>query len=149
MYTSTLLTALVASASTASAFQLPSLNTATSNLKRSVSTLFSRQYEASCPPAWSNISTVLTAQFLADGQCTDGARAAIRAAFHDCFNGACDGSLILADECSNSENAGLGMRTSEISRMPTVEMIGRCWTTSLLLRKEYGWLVQVKKDSSR
>jgi hypothetical protein len=56
---------------------------------------------------WSEISTPLTAQFLADGQCTDAARAAIRSAFHDCFNGACDGSLILANECVNTENIGL------------------------------------------
>lgn len=60
-----------------------------------------------CPAVWSQISTQLTAQFLADGQCTDAARAAIRSSFHDCFNGACDGSLILADECSNRENRGL------------------------------------------
>ncbi|KAF2744320.1 class II peroxidase [Sporormia fimetaria CBS 119925] len=61
----------------------------------------------SCPIVWTEISTTLTQLFLAEGQCTDAARAAIRAAFHDCFNGACDGSLILANECSNTENRGL------------------------------------------
>lgn len=60
-----------------------------------------------CPAVWTQISAQLTEQFLADGQCTDAARAAIRSSFHDCFNGACDGSLILADECSNNENRGL------------------------------------------
>ncbi|OSS47927.1 hypothetical protein B5807_06404 [Epicoccum nigrum] len=63
--------------------------------------------EAECPAVWTQISAQLTEQFLADGQCTDAARAAIRSAFHDCFNGACDGSLILADECSRRENTGL------------------------------------------
>lgn len=134
MYFSTPLVAILAAASTAEAFDVSSeVTTAASNGKRSlgkiiqtvntaVSSLFQRQ--GSCPAVWSEISTTLTAQFLADGQCTDAARAAIRAAFHDCvsftkcmhltvgltrkkFNGACDGSLILADECSNSENAGL------------------------------------------
>jgi hypothetical protein len=62
---------------------------------------------AACPAVWTKISAQLTEQFLADGQCTDAARAAIRSSFHDCFNGACDGSLILADECSNVENRGL------------------------------------------
>lgn len=40
---------------------------------------------ASCPAVWNNISTTLTGVFLADGQCTDAARAAIRAAFHDWY----------------------------------------------------------------
>ncbi|PVH98059.1 class II peroxidase [Periconia macrospinosa] len=56
---------------------------------------------------WSSIATTLTEQFSADGQCTDAARAAIRASFHDCFNGACDGSLILAGECERAENRAL------------------------------------------
>jgi hypothetical protein len=60
-----------------------------------------------CPAVWTQISSTLTEQFLADGQCTDAARAAIRSSFHDCFNGACDGSLILANECANTENRGL------------------------------------------
>lgn len=67
----------------------------------------SKTSEAECPAVWTQISSQLTEQFLADGQCTDAARAAIRSAFHDCFNGACDGSLILADECSRRENKGL------------------------------------------
>ncbi|KAH8886174.1 peroxidase [Thozetella sp. PMI_491] len=43
-----------------------------------------------------------------DGNCNDAARAAIRLVFHDCFPGACDGSIILSDECtSRPENAQL------------------------------------------
>ena len=66
----------------------------------------------SCPPIWSTVSADLTKMFLntTTGQCTDDARASIRAAFHDAgtwssklaaqgqdFGGA-DGSLILAQE---------------------------------------------------
>ena len=60
-----------------------------------------------CPAVWNQVSAKLTTMFLgSDGQCTDDARAAIRAAFHDCGtwnkaqgdHGGCDGSLILAKE---------------------------------------------------
>jgi hypothetical protein len=77
-----------------------------------------------CPPVWSEISTALTAQFLADGQCTDAARAAIRASFHDCFNGACDGSLILANECANSENVGIQRLCGNLENLATQKQVG-------------------------
>jgi catalase (peroxidase I) len=120
MRVSTSVTLLIGAAATTHAFELPSFAKAASHSKRAlneavhtinnaVGSLYRRQYEttSSCPAVWSEISTTLTEQFLLDGQCTDAARAAIRAAFHDCFNGACDGSLILANECANSENVGL------------------------------------------
>jgi hypothetical protein len=71
---------------------------------------------ASCPAVWTEISEVLTKKFLdtASGQCNDDARAAIRAAFHDCgswnnkqSSGGCDGSLFLAGEYNRQENNGL------------------------------------------
>jgi hypothetical protein len=110
--------------STISAHAFHSLHTtdevksATRHTKRGINSMFDwlndmltktgiNKGQDTCPPVWKEISTALTAQFLADGQCTDAARAAIRASFHDCFNGACDGSLILADECSRPENRGL------------------------------------------
>lgn len=38
-----------------------------------------------CPAVWTQVSAALTKMFLgSDGQCTDLARAAIRASFHDC-----------------------------------------------------------------
>ncbi|KAH7411772.1 heme peroxidase [Phaeosphaeria sp. MPI-PUGE-AT-0046c] len=80
--------------------------------------------EASCPAVWSEISTALTAQFLADGQCTDAARAAIRASFHDCFNGACDGSLILAGECSGFENRGLERLCENLGNLASQKQVG-------------------------
>ena len=77
-----------------------------------------------CPAVWTQISAQLTEQFLANGQCTDAARAAIRSSFHDCFNGACDGSLILADECSNIENRGLERLCGNLKNVQTNTGVG-------------------------
>ncbi|KAF2502760.1 heme peroxidase [Lophium mytilinum] len=60
-----------------------------------------------CPAVWFDISKDLTSRFLKQGVCTDDARAAIRSSFHDCFDGACDGSLVLGNECYRSSNNGL------------------------------------------
>jgi hypothetical protein len=58
----------------------------------------------SCPEVWSTVLPELQTAF--DG-CGRDAHGAIRAPFHDCINNGCDGSLILTDECSRAENAGL------------------------------------------
>ncbi|KAH8717007.1 heme peroxidase [Phaeosphaeriaceae sp. PMI808] len=79
---------------------------------------------ASCPAVWGEISTALTAQFLADGQCTDAARAAIRGAFHDCFPGSCDGSLILASECSAIQNRGLERLCENLGNIASQKEVG-------------------------
>ncbi|KAI0834096.1 class II peroxidase [Hypoxylon sp. FL0890] len=56
---------------------------------------------AQCPAVWTEVAADLKTTFLdTDGNCNDDARAAIRLAFHDCFPEACDGSIILADECT-------------------------------------------------
>jgi manganese peroxidase len=73
-----------------------------------------------CSAIWKTISQDLTASFLANDQCTDLARAAIRFAFHDAGTfssklpfvapaaGGADGSLLLnAGEISRAENGGL------------------------------------------
>ncbi|KAH8603143.1 heme peroxidase [Bisporella sp. PMI_857] len=71
-----------------------------------------------CPAVWTNVVADLRTMFLdtTTKQCNDDARAAIRAAFHDCgtwdksqgATGGCDGSLILANEASTrAENNGL------------------------------------------
>jgi hypothetical protein len=83
-----------------------------------------RGREEACPAVWSEISKTLTEQFLADGQCTDAARAAIRGSFHDCFNGACDGSLILANECSNFENRGLERLCGNLGNVASQTKVG-------------------------
>lgn len=130
MYFSTpFVTILVAS--TAQAFQFSDVTDAASNLKRGllsgllngINEIFQTQSTA-CPAVWSEISSTLTQQFLADGQCTDAARAAIRAGFHDCFNGACDGSLILSDECSRPENTGLVRVCGNLGNLATAKDVG-------------------------
>ncbi|KAI1407032.1 class II peroxidase [Hypoxylon sp. FL1857] len=64
---------------------------------------------AQCPAVWTDVAADLKTTFLdTDGNCNDDARAAIRLAFHDCFPGSCDGSVILADECTDrGENTQL------------------------------------------
>lgn len=59
---------------------------------------------SSCPKVWSDALPELQAAF---SGCGRDAHGAIRAPFHDCINNGCDGSLILTDECSRAENAGL------------------------------------------
>ena len=51
------------------------------------------------------------------GECNNLARAAVRAAFHDCFNGACDGSLFLAGELSRQENLGLADGVTQLGKL--------------------------------
>ncbi|KAF2682164.1 class II peroxidase [Lentithecium fluviatile CBS 122367] len=62
--------------------------------------------QSSCPSVWTDVGTDLRSILVSDGTCTDSARAAIRLAFHDCFPGSCDGSVIVANECTTRvENA--------------------------------------------
>ena len=71
-----------------------------------------------CPAVWTQVSKDLTAIFLSGGQCTDDARAAIRAVFHDCFpDGGCDGSLALPAELSRPENTPM---TSTINKLSAI-----------------------------
>ncbi|KAH6642408.1 heme peroxidase [Boeremia exigua] len=116
MYISNIFISVLAASSTANAFNIKEeAHNAGEVSKRTLGKLFGtlagllgiNKASEQCPAVWTQISAQLTEQFLADGQCTDAARAAIRSSFHDCFNGACDGSLILANECSNNENRGL------------------------------------------
>ncbi|EPE28317.1 Heme-dependent peroxidase [Glarea lozoyensis ATCC 20868] len=62
------------------------------------STLLPRQ--TTCPPVWSQITQELSGAFEGGKGCEQIARAAIRAAFHDCFPGPgfCDGSLLTNNE---------------------------------------------------
>jgi hypothetical protein len=125
MYTSAFIS-ILAVTSTTQAFPFSNIRAVTANiitrsLSSATSKLSTRQDQCA---VWRNISTTLTAQFLADGECTDAARAAIRAAFHDCFNGACDGSLILANECSNSENIGLSRLCGNLANVATQANVG-------------------------
>jgi hypothetical protein len=139
MYISHVVVTALAATSTAQAFNIvEEAHSAAVTTKRGIKDMFgwlsqmlnsngiTKQEEEgeTCPPVWNEISTALTAQFLADGQCTDAARAAIRASFHDCFNGACDGSLILADECSNTENRGLERLCGNLGNLASQKDVG-------------------------
>lgn len=89
-----------------------------------IPTLVSRK-DAACPAVWTSVVKDLTTMFLdtSTKQCNDAARAAIRAAFHDCgtwdksqgATGGCDGSLILAREAYNlPENNGLQQYSTDL-----------------------------------
>lgn len=64
--------------------------------------------QTQCPSVWGTVAADLNGIFSGTDGCTDDARAAIRLPFHDCFPGACDGSIILSDECTTrGENSQL------------------------------------------
>ena len=73
-------------------------------LSSTISALDLAPRDTSCPKVWSTVLPELQSAFAGCGRDAHGA---IRAPFHDCINNDCDGSLILTDECSRSENAGL------------------------------------------
>ncbi|KAF2403739.1 heme peroxidase [Trichodelitschia bisporula] len=124
MRSSTLLLALVASGY---ALELPF-----TSLKRGLASLFPRKNGNKCPPAWTTVSQDLTKMFLTNGQCNDDARAAIRAAFHDCgtwnkaqgAKGGCDGSLILAQEYNRAENNGLQAISAKLLDLSKTRSVG-------------------------
>lgn len=82
--------------------------------------------KADCPAVWTDVATELKSTFIdSDGNCNDDARAAIRLAFHDCFPGACDGSIILADECTDrGENTQMIDICSTLGTMATNFTVG-------------------------
>ncbi|KAK7936162.1 hypothetical protein PG985_001657 [Apiospora marii] len=69
-----------------------------------------------CDPAWRVVSKDLRALFKG---CSDAARSSTRAAFHDCFPGACDGSLTLQEELDRDENALLVSISRTLSEKAT------------------------------
>ncbi|KAI2618733.1 class II peroxidase [Hypoxylon sp. NC1633] len=81
---------------------------------------------AQCPAVWTDVATDLKTSFVgSDGTCTDDARAAIRLSFHDCYPGSCDGSIILASECTDrAENAQMVDICSTLSDKATQFDVG-------------------------
>jgi hypothetical protein len=59
--------------------------------------------QSSCSQEWYDLASDFQTFFVEDDTCSDAARAAIRLAFHDCFPGSCDGSIINAQECTDRE----------------------------------------------
>jgi hypothetical protein len=74
-----------------------------------------------CPTVWTQVASDLKSLFVdSSGTATDDARAAIRLGFHDCFPEACDGSIILASECTDrSENSQMTGICSTLGDMAT------------------------------
>ncbi|KAK0662792.1 Low-redox potential peroxidase [Lasiodiplodia hormozganensis] len=103
---------LLAAASSVQALSFNDVSTAASILKREASGLGNNllslvRRQDGCPAVWNDVASELRGWFLDGEGCSDDARAAIRLAFHDCFAGGCDGSIILAKEYTREENAGL------------------------------------------
>ncbi|KAF3762812.1 heme peroxidase [Cryphonectria parasitica EP155] len=62
--------------------------------------------QAQCPAIWGTVASDLKSNLFST--CNNDTRAAIRLPFHDCYAGACDGSIILSDECATrAENVQL------------------------------------------
>ncbi|KAF2496869.1 heme peroxidase, partial [Lophium mytilinum] len=84
--------------------------------------------QTACPAVWKNISSELSTMFAGTLalSCTDDALAAIRAGFHDCFpgDGGCDGSLILANEYSRTENNGLADISQKLAALASKYGVG-------------------------
>lgn len=76
---------------------------------------------SSCPSVWTDVAKELQTDFAG---CNADAHGAIRAPFHDCINNGCDGSLILTDECSRSENAGLSGICNKLKDWATKYNVG-------------------------
>jgi hypothetical protein len=87
-----------------------------------------------CPAVWTQVSQALTKIFVdGSGQCTDLARAAVRASFHDCgtwsstqgMSGGCDGSLALsAEENARPANRGLQQISQTLQGLATQYKVG-------------------------
>lgn len=69
--------------------------------------------QAQCPAVWGSVASDLKGRFAG---CNADTRAAIRLPFHDCFPGACDGSIILSDECTT--------RSDNIQLVPICGILG-------------------------
>jgi len=114
---------LAAFASSAHAFAWPQQAESITDL---LNGLFGRNKpRGQCPAVWSQISDDLNGMFVAGGQCTDDARAAIRAVFHDCFPaGGCDGSLALPEELSRPDNAPMTGTVNKLAALAKQHNVG-------------------------
>lgn len=81
-------------------------------------------HSSNCPAVWTDVAKELQGLMTENGQCNDFARAAIRAAFHDCFAGGCDGSLYLAQEYTRFENVGLQDAVPKIGALAEKYQVG-------------------------
>jgi hypothetical protein len=85
----------------------------------------STDHSGKCPAVWTSISRELTGIFVFGGQCTDDARASIRAVFHDCFpQGGCDGSLAIPAELSRKDNVPMTATVNKLKDLATKYKVG-------------------------
>ncbi|KAF2761429.1 heme peroxidase [Pseudovirgaria hyperparasitica] len=106
----------------ASPHESPRDKTAFSTVKRVIYDRLWRRQD--CPSVWFDIGKQLASEYVTNGQCNSDARGAIRLAFHDCFSGGCDGSMILANDCSRKENAGLQDTCQKIGDLAKEKDVG-------------------------
>lgn len=90
-----------------------------------VATALAGVASAQCPAVWTQVASDLKAVIVdSSGVATDDARASIRMIFHDCFPEACDGSLILASECTdrteNSQMTGMCSTVGDVAAQNNV-----------------------------
>jgi len=131
MYFSTSV-ALAALAASAQAFSWPDLNRRTDNATGDAAAAVAGAGAAAnptaqgaCPAVWQTISKELSLMFVANDQCTDAARAAIRAVFHDCFpDGGCDGSLATAEELARTDNVPMAPTVLALKALAETNQVG-------------------------
>ncbi|KAK7943907.1 peroxidase [Apiospora aurea] len=65
------------------------------------------RHHSDCPSVWGKVAKDLKKTLVGnDGRLNDNGRASVRVPFHDCFPAACDGSIILANECTDRPENG-------------------------------------------
>jgi hypothetical protein len=125
MHFSNPLALLAIAATSVQAINFPSLSLRQSNSTDGGASAESADQKGKCPAVWTSISKDLTGMFVSGGQCTDDARAAIRAVFHDCFpTGGCDGSLAFPEELSRKDNVPMTATVNKLKGLATKYNVG-------------------------
>lgn len=125
MHFSNSLALLAIAATSVQAINFPSLSLRQTNATDDGASTASTDLKGKCPAVWTTISKDLTGLFVSGGQCTDDARASIRAVFHDCFpQGGCDGSLAIPAELSRKDNIPMTATVNKLKDLATKYKVG-------------------------
>ncbi|EMD90200.1 hypothetical protein COCC4DRAFT_57111 [Bipolaris maydis ATCC 48331] len=76
--------------------------------------------QSACPSVWTDVAASFKKRLTSCGQF---AHTLIRLAFHDCHSG-CDGSILLTNECSYTQNRGLNDTCNTLRSMRTQFNVG-------------------------